>query len=99
MRSPARVFGMDVIAWSQHHTAERAAEFGVRAVSKQSLLEHSDVLSIHLVLSDRTRGLFGAAELALMKPSAALINTSRGPIVDDGPCRGVAVGHDRGGRT
>ena len=83
MVAPARVFGMDVIAWSEHLTDERAAEFGVSAVSKEQLLGRSDVLSIHLVLSDRTRGLFGAAELALMKPTAALINTSRGPIVDE----------------
>jgi phosphoglycerate dehydrogenase-like enzyme len=83
MVAPARVFGMDVIAWSEHLTDERAAEFGVRRVSKEQLLEQSDVLSIHLVLSDRTHGLFGAAELALMMPSAALINTSRGPIVDE----------------
>jgi len=83
MVAPARVFGMDVIAWSENLTAERGAEFGVRAVSKEELLERSDVLSIHLVLSDRTLGLFGAAELALMKPTAALINTSRGPIVDE----------------
>jgi phosphoglycerate dehydrogenase-like enzyme len=83
MVAPARVFGMDVIAWSEHLTDERAAEFGVQAVSQEQLLEQSDVLSIHLVLSDRTRGLFGAAELALMKPTAALINTSRGPIVDE----------------
>ena len=83
MVAPARVFGMDVIAWSEHLTDERAAEFGVCAVSKEQLLERSDVLSIHLVLSDHTRGLFGAAELALMKPTAALINTSRGPIVDE----------------
>lgn len=83
MVAPARVFGMDVIAWSEHLTDERASEFGVRRVSKEQLLERSDMLSIHLVLSDRTQGLFGAAELALMKPSAALINTSRGPIVDE----------------
>ena len=83
MVAPARVFGMDVIAWSEHLTDERAAEFGVSSVSKEQLLGRSDVLSIHLVLSDRTRGLFGAAELALMKPTAALINTSRGPIVDE----------------
>ena len=83
MVAPARVFGMDVIAWSEHLTDERAAEFGVSVVSKEQLLGRSDVLSIHLVLSDRTRGLFGAAELALMKPTAAQINTTRGPIVDE----------------
>ena len=77
-------FGMEVIAWSQNLPAERAQEFGVSAVSKDELLARADVLSIHLVLSGRTRGLFGAAELAVMKPSAILVNTSRGPIVDEG---------------
>ena len=83
MVGPARAFGMDVIAWSQNLTAERAAGSGAVCVSKERLLADSDVLSIHLVLSDRTRGLFGAAELALMKPTAVLINTSRGPIVEE----------------
>jgi phosphoglycerate dehydrogenase-like enzyme len=83
MVGPARAFGMDVIAWSQNLTAARAAEVGVEAVTRDALLARSDVLSIHLVLSERTRGLFGAAELAAMKPTAALVNTSRGPIVDD----------------
>ena len=83
MVGPARAFGMDVIAWSPNLTAERASERGVRAVAKADLLSGSDVLSVHLVLSDRTRGLFQAADLALMKRSAVLINTSRGPIVDE----------------
>ncbi len=74
-------FGMKVIAWSQNLTNERAAEVGAIRVSKEELFHQADVLSIHLVLSDRTRGLVGAAELALMKPTARLINTSRGPIV------------------
>jgi phosphoglycerate dehydrogenase-like enzyme len=74
-------FGMKVIAWSQNLTTERAAEVGATLVSKEELFREADVLSIHLVLSDRTRGLVGAAELALMKPTARLINTSRGPIV------------------
>jgi len=82
MVGPARAFGMEVIAWSQNLTQERAAAAGVRRVSKAGLLSGSDVLSVHLVLSDRTRGLFQAADLALMKPTAVLINTSRGPIVD-----------------
>ena len=73
---------MDVVAWSEHLTAERAAEVGVHLVSKADLLATSDVVSIHLVLSKRTRGLLGAAELATMKPTALLVNTSRGPIVD-----------------
>jgi phosphoglycerate dehydrogenase-like enzyme len=74
-------FGMKVIAWSQNLTTERAAEVGVTLVSKDALFQDADVVSIHLVLSGRTRGLVGAAELALMKPTARLINTSRGPIV------------------
>jgi phosphoglycerate dehydrogenase-like enzyme len=83
MVAPARAFGMDVIAWSENLTEQRTAELGVRKVSKAGLLAGSDVLSIHLVLSDRSRGLFGAADLAQMKPDAVLINTSRGPIVDE----------------
>lgn len=76
-------FGMDVIAWSQNLTPERASEVGARLVSKDELFSQADVLSVHLVLSDRTRGLVGRTELALMKPTAFLINTSRGPIVDE----------------
>ncbi len=74
-------FGMKVIAWSQNLTKERAAEAGATLVSKNELFQGADIVSIHLVLSDRTRGLVGAAELKLMKPTARLINTSRGPIV------------------
>jgi len=74
-------FGMKVIAWSQNLTAERAAEVGATRVSKEDLFREADIVSIHLVLSGRTRGLVGAAELALMRPSARLVNTSRGPIV------------------
>src|SRR6202043_3447110 len=74
-------FGMKVIAWSQNLTTERAAEVGATRVSKDKLFQEADVLTIHLVLSGRTRGLVGAAELALMKPTARLVNTSRGPIV------------------
>ncbi len=79
----ALAFGMNVIAWSQNLTAERAAAVGVSLVTKEELLRRSDFVSIHLVLSSRTRGLIGAAELALMKRTARLINTSRGPIVDE----------------
>jgi phosphoglycerate dehydrogenase-like enzyme len=74
-------FGMKVIAWSQNLTAERAAEIVAKRVSKEDLFREADIVSIHLVLSGRTRGLVGAAELALMRPSARLVNTSRGPIV------------------
>jgi len=77
-------FGMEVIAWSQNLTSERAEQVGARLVSKDELFSRADVLSIHLVLSERTRGLVGARELTLMKPDAFLINTSRGPIVDEG---------------
>jgi phosphoglycerate dehydrogenase-like enzyme len=74
---------MPVIAWSQNLTAERATQFGVTLVSKDELLSQSDIVTIHLVLSQRTRGLLGARDLALMKPTAYLVNTSRGPIVDE----------------
>jgi phosphoglycerate dehydrogenase-like enzyme len=76
-----QAFGMQVVAWSQNLTAEKAAAAGAALVSKEELLRRSDVVSIHLVLSDRSRGLIGAAELSLMKPTARLVNTSRGPIV------------------
>ena len=78
-----RAFGMKVIAWSQNMAAERAAHFGASLVGKDELFAQSDVLSIHVVLSDRTRGLVGDRELGLMKPTAYLVNTSRGPIVDE----------------
>jgi phosphoglycerate dehydrogenase-like enzyme len=73
---------MEVIAWSQNLTAERAAAIGVARVGKAELFARADVASIHLVLSERTRGIVGAAEIAAMKPGALLINTSRGPHVD-----------------
>lgn len=74
--------GMDVIAWSQNLTAERAAAAGARLVDKQALLREADVVTLHLVLSERSRGIIGAGDLALMKPTAFLVNTSRGPLVD-----------------
>ena len=79
----AQAFGMSVIAWSPHLTAERAQPHGVRAVGKHDLFAESDVITIHLPLSDASRGLVQAADLALMKPTAYLINTSRGPIVNE----------------
>src|SRR5581483_3972900 len=83
MAEYAKAFDMEVIAWSQHLTLEAAAAVGARRVEKATLFRESDVVSIHLVLSERTRGLVGEPELALMKPDAYLINTSRGPIVDE----------------
>jgi len=75
-------FGMKAIAWSQNLTAEKAAAQGVERVEKDELFRRADILSVHLVLSDRSRGLVGAREIGLMKPSAILVNTSRGPICD-----------------
>lgn len=79
----AQAFGMKTIAWSENLTAERAAESGVAYVDKQTLFAQADVLSIHLVLGERSRGIADAASLALMKPTAYLVNTARGPIVDE----------------
>lgn len=78
-----QVFGMRVIAWSENLSAERAAAAGVIHVDKQALFEQADVLSVHLVLSERSRHLVDAQALAWMKPDALLINTARGPIVDE----------------
>ena len=78
-----QAFGMRVIAWSQNLDPAAAAAAGVEAVDKQTLLRSADVVTIHLRLSERTRGLIGAADLALLKPTAFLVNTSRGPIVDE----------------
>jgi phosphoglycerate dehydrogenase-like enzyme len=83
MARVAAAFDMRVIAWSQNLTAEAAAERGATYVSKEELFSTADVLSVHLTLSDRSRALVGASELALMAPTAVLINTSRGPIVDE----------------
>jgi phosphoglycerate dehydrogenase-like enzyme len=77
-----KAFGMSIIAWSQNLIPEKATESGARLVTMDELFSNSDILSVHLQLSDRTRGLVGTQELALMKPSAYFINTSRGPIVD-----------------
>src|SRR5215207_628831 len=79
----AQAFEMEVIAWSEHLTAQAAAESGAARVERDELFSRADVLTIHTRLSDRTRGLVGARELGLMKPSAVLVNTSRGPIVDE----------------
>lgn len=80
----AKVFGMEVIGWSPHITPERADAAGVTYVAtKEELFRRSDVVSVHIVLSESTRHLITAADLALMKPTAIFINTSRGPIVDE----------------
>ena len=79
----AHAFDMNVIAWSQNLTAETAAEHGATLVTKEVLFAESDIVTVHLVLSDRTRGLIGSAELGLMKPTSYLVNTSRGPIVEE----------------
>ena len=79
----ARAFEMEVIAWSEHLTEEAAAGAGAARVERDELFSRADVLTIHTRLSDRTRGLVGARELGLMKPTAVLVNTSRGPIVDE----------------
>ena len=78
-----QAFGMRVIAWSENLTPERAAAVAVTHVSKQQLFEQADVLSVHLVLSERSRGLVDAQALSWMKPHALLVNTARGPIVDE----------------
>lgn len=90
----ARAFGMSVIAWSPHLTPERAESHGVRAVGKEQLFAESDVITIHIPLSDASRGLVAAAELAAMKPTAYLVNTSRGPIIDEVALLD-ALGHQR----
>ena len=79
----AKAFGMNVIAWSPNLTAERCKEVGVGYATKEELFTNADIITIHVVLSDRSRGLVGRADLARMKPSAFLVNTSRGPIVDE----------------
>jgi D-3-phosphoglycerate dehydrogenase len=79
----AKAFGMNVIAWSQNLTPEKAAAAGATYVSKEELFAKADVITIHVVLSDRSRGLVGAADLGRMKKTAYLINTSRGPIIDE----------------
>ncbi|MGY9057234.1 MAG: D-2-hydroxyacid dehydrogenase family protein [Alphaproteobacteria bacterium] len=79
----AQAFEMDTIAWSQNLTAEAAAEKGVRRVEKDELFQQSDFISVHLVLSDRSRGIVGKRELELMKSTAYIVNTSRGPIIDE----------------
>ena len=89
--------GMRVIAWSQNLTPESARERGAERVEKDELFRHADVISIHSVLSDRTRGIAGAHEFSLMKPTALLINTSRGPIVQEAALLAALKGGRIGG--
>jgi len=84
MAEIGRAFKMQVIAWSQNLTPEKCQEVGVEYVSSDELFRRADFLSIHVQLSPRTRGLIGASQIALMKKSSYLINTARGPIVDEG---------------
>lgn len=78
-----RALGMQVLAWSQHLTDEQARNAGAKLVTKDALLQHADVVSLHLVYSERSRNTLGATELALMKQGAILVNTSRGPLIDE----------------
>jgi phosphoglycerate dehydrogenase-like enzyme len=92
-----RAFGMDVCAWSENLTAERAAAQGVTAVGKSELFATSDIVSVHMRLGPRTAGIVGAAELDLMKPTAILVNTARGPLIDEASLvRALGEGRIRG---
>jgi D-3-phosphoglycerate dehydrogenase len=93
----AQAFGMKVIAWSQNLTPEKCQEAGVAYASKEDLFRQADIVTIHLVLSQRTRGLVGAKELALMRPSAYIINTSRGPIIEEAALLAALRGKTIGG--
>lgn len=93
----AKAFEMKVIAWSENLTEERAHRAGAELVSKERLFKAADFVSVHLVLSDRSRGIVGKDELALMKPSAFLINTSRGPLVDEAALVNALVAREIGG--
>src|ERR1700733_14109836 len=79
----AKAFGMNVIAWSPNLTPEKCAEAGVGYASKEALFSTADIVTVHVVLSERSRGLVGASDLARMKPTSFLVNTARGPIVDE----------------
>jgi len=85
----ARAFGMEILAWSQNLTPERCREDGATLVTKEELFRRADFVTIHLVLGPRTRGLVGAADLGLMKPTAFLVNTARGPIVEEAALLGA----------
>lgn len=83
MAQYAKAFEMKVIAWSENLTEEKAHRAGAELVSKERLFREADFVTVHLVLSDRSRGIIGAEELALMKPSSYLVNTSRGPLINE----------------
>ncbi len=88
----ARAFGMDVVAWSPNMTAGQADAAGARLVPKHELFASSDYVSLHLVLGDRSRGIVGAAELAAMKPTAFIVNTARGPLIDEAALMSALAG-------
>lgn len=90
-------FGMHVVAWSPHLTAERATQAGARLVGKTTLFESSDVVSVHMVLADSTRGIIGAPELDAMRPGTLLVNTSRGPLIDEDALRATIESGRLGG--
>jgi len=92
-----KALGMNIIAWSPNLTAEKCAAAGATLVSKDDLFRQSDVVTIHMILSERSRGLVGARELGLMKPTAYLVNTSRGPIVDGAALLAALSGKRIGG--
>ena len=95
-REVARIglaFGMKVIAWSQNLTEEKASAAGTTLVDKETLFREADIVTVHLVLSGRTRGLIGAPEFGMMKPTARFVNTSRGPIVDEAALIQTLRGH------
>jgi phosphoglycerate dehydrogenase-like enzyme len=89
----AHAFGMSVIAWSQNLTREEAEKHGARLVAKEALFREADIVTVHLVLSKRTIGIIGATELELMKPTAYLINTSRGPLITEGALIAAVKNH------
>ena len=93
----AQAFGMKVIVWSPNLTDERAAQAGVKRVSKEELFSAADIITLHMVLGDRTRGLIGAEDLGRMKPTGLIINTSRGPLIDEVALKNVLTNNRIGG--
>lgn len=93
----AQAFGMNVVAWSPNLTDERAAKAGVRRVGKADLFAQSDIITLHMVLGESTRGIVGAVDLGGMKPTAIIINTSRGPLIDEAALKNALVNKRIGG--